>query len=423
MQTRILVLTLSLAANAALAFLLLRTDSTHPKSEYTAAGSSRPASEAGARQPSRADASDPVASAITRAPTGPDLWSQLFSADLDQLATRLKAAGFSFREIRAILLPLAQQRFQQLRTEVMGPQDSAPYWHPTSPHSMPEDPAQRARLSELMYNESKLYRKHFYGSDALAQDADARRQAVHQFGNLPTEKLQRLAQIQQDYQELQHEIYIAAQKRPRGDLTADEKKQLQLLQAEEQRDFQQALTPEEYTEYLYRSSPTAQQLRQQLSLFQPSESEYKTLFALLHPINEQFSQPGYDENTYKARFEAMKNLQPQIEAALGPERYADYKQAAENGNDKVTRLIARLELPLRTVGQINTLREDITTRAEAIRKDPQLSAADRDAQLAGLAQEARIQLSNTLGGPRGFDAYNDMKGDWLRALDPKPATP
>lgn len=418
MQPRILLLTVSLAANAALAFFLTRPVTAHPESGYAA----RPASTA---KPAAHTTSTPAsisasASAAGRANATSDIWSQLYSEDPEEFTARLESAGFSFGEIRAIVLPLAQKKFHQLRAEVMGPQESVPYWRATSPYSMPEDPAQRAKLTELMHNESKFYQRYFNGPDSILHDEDARRRAVHQFGNLPAEKLQRLARIQQDYQELRQELYIGAQKRPRGDLTADDKKQLQLLEAEQQRDLQQALTPEEYTEYLYRSSPTAQQLRYQLSLFRPTEEEYKTLFALQRPIDEQFNHFTADENAHKARAEAMENLQSQIEAALGPDRYADYKQAVENGNDKVTRLVARLELPLRTVGQINTVREDITARAKAIRDDNQLTPAERDLRLSALANEAKTKLSNTLGGQRGYEAYTDIKGDWLRALDPKP---
>jgi hypothetical protein len=46
----------------------------------------------------------------------------------------------------------------------------------------------------------------------------------------------------------------------------------------------------------------------------------------------------------------------------------------------------------------------------------------RDTQLVALATEAKTKLTDTLGGARGYQAYDDLKGDWIRALQPKPTT-
>ncbi|MGC4074096.1 MAG: hypothetical protein QM760_16610 [Nibricoccus sp.] len=353
-----------------------------------------------------------------------NIWSQLYSEDLDRFVSHLRSAGFSFREIRAIISPLAQKRFETMRAEIVGKQEDRPYWRtPDFYFSMPEDPAQRAKLTELMQEESKVYMKHFSRPEAIAEDEEMQQSARRQFGNLPVEKLQQLSKIQFDYQELQSELYMNAQKRPRSELNADERNQLKLLEAELQRDLQQTLTPEEYTEYLYRSSPTANSLRSKLDLFRPTEAEYKALFTLLRPVDEQFSTTEADTKTLESREAALKKLDPQIQAALGPERYADYKQISESGSDQVTRLMARLDLPLSTVGKINVVRDDINKRAKAVRTDKQLTPAERDIQLAALAQEAQTKLTTTLGGTRGYEAYSDVKGDWLRVLQPKPATP
>ncbi len=429
MKPSTLFLSLSLLANLALAAVIIVKPGSSIVSSNSAIAHSTSASsssDSASSTPGTAAATQSAASTSdTKTATGQSVWGQLYSDDVDQFAARLKAAGFSYREIRAIILPLAQKKFQTMRAEVIGPQEARPYWRENSSYySMPDDPAQRAKLMELMQKESKAYQKYFSSADAIADDDQMRQYARNQFGDLPVEKLQQLSKIQSDYQELQSELYMAAQKRPRSELTSEERKQLGLLQSELQKDIQETLTPEQYTEYLYRSSPTANTLRQQLDLFRPTEAEYKALFALQRPIDEQFSsQYGGDENTFKARTEAMKKLEPQIQAALGPDRYADYQQALMNPGDKVARLMVRLDLPLATVGTINAVRDDVTKRAATIRKDSQLTPAQRDAQLTALAQEAQNKLSNTLGGSRGLEAYSDIKGDWLRALQPKPAAP
>jgi hypothetical protein len=112
-------------------------------------------------------------------------------------------------------------------------------------------------------------------------------------------------------------------------------------------------------------------------------------------------------------------LNAQVLAALGPQRGADAQVALQGENNRLARLLIRLDLPISTVNTVNAVRDDLNARATTIRADAQLTAAQRAAQLSALAQEARAKLATTLGGERGFEAYNDLKGDWIRAIQAK----
>lgn len=425
MNSSTLFLSLSLLANLALATALLFPQigsSFTPRDPSARSTSSVQQSDSDTTHPTLSGQSSPGKSTAV-API-PNLWSRLYSADIDQLVSRLKAAGFSYREIRGIVMPMAYKKFETRREEIMKAEQAAPYWRVTDDQFMPDDPTARAELMELMQEQSRIYRKHFNGPEAFAENEDMERYARNRFGDLPIEKLHEISRIQSDYDDLQQETYMAAQKRPNRRLTEEDQTRLKLLKTERDRDIREALTPEQYSDYQLRSSSTAQRLRYQLDLFRPTEAEYKALFALQHPVDEQLARiPLSEHEGSDYHTEARKKLEPQILAALGPERYADYKQATEAGNDKVTRLMARLDLPLGTAGKINTVREDINQRAKAVREDKQLSPAERDLRLSALASEAKTKLSATLGSQRGVDAYVDIRGDWLRALQPKPAKP
>ena len=52
------------------------------------------------------------------------------------------------------------------------------------------------------------------------------------------------------------------------------------------------LTPEEYATYLLRSSSTADNLRSSLQLFQPTEDEFRRIFALQYAFDQQFNATG-----------------------------------------------------------------------------------------------------------------------------------
>jgi hypothetical protein len=70
--------------------------------------------------------------------------------------------------------------------------------------------------------------------------------------------------------------------------------------------------------------------------------------------------------------------------------------------------------------EVRQVQQDLTQRANDIRANTQLTPNDRSAQLNALASQAETQLTAKLGAD-GFEAYSDLKGDWMRALRPKPA--
>jgi hypothetical protein len=57
-------------------------------------------------------------------------------------------------------------------------------------------------------------------------------------------------------------------------------------------------------------------------------------------------------------------------------------------------------------------------RAKDIRASTGLSLEERKTQLAALARQAQTELTTKLGAD-GYEAYTDLKGEWIRALQPK----
>ena len=344
-----------------------------------------------------------------------NLWRELDPDDLWTLAKRLRAAGFPAKAVRQMIWDLNSARGEIARAAIQGKSEETPYWK-TTPY-FPDDPALRAKIREINQQGSKVYMKLMVDPDMLAEDDNTAFFVKSHFGDLPIAKLQKTAKVWVDYMELRDAIYESTRKRGvENTLTPADREKLALLASEEQYDLKQTLSPEEYAEYQFRSSPTAERLRDQLEVFRPTEQEYKTIFELQRSVDEQFKLTSdSDPQNRQAYDDAMKTLGPQLQAALGQERYADYLQAMDQTNNKLKRLVARLDLPLATVGKIIEVQTDISQRAEAIRKDQTLSPADQAERITQLTQEAQTKLTNTLGA-RGFTAYEENKGSWLRAL-------
>src|SRR6185369_556593 len=124
----------------------------------------------------------------------------------------------------------------------------------------------------------------------------------------------------------------------------------------------------------------------------------------------------------KARSEAQKQLNDDIKAALGPDRFADYQRATNFSFRQTSQLVARLELPPETANQVYAVQQDAQTRANTLRRDSTLSPAQRTEQLAALVAEAQGKLTTSLGAS-GLEAYKQYGGQWLQNLVPKPPTP
>jgi hypothetical protein len=407
MKSSAWLLIFSLAANGALvAALTLRTPASRPASVAARADGSSPAAVA-AVSPAHAPAAKvniPVA----------NLWSRLHSDNLDDLKHRLQAAGFPPKHIRMLLSLEIQDRMNAEREALIGKQENIPYWKNQT--RWPTTPEEQKRLLEHYRQARALEYQYVSGPDSLVDDEEARNSARRRFGNLPLGKLQQLTTLQRDAEDLRLQLQAATSNNNAMDREAQRAAQetYQALEKEKMAQVAQLLTPAELEQYELHSDQAAF-LSARLSAFRPTEDEFKLLYALEKSSREAAADKTLTSAQQAARREEQEAV---LLATLGPERADDY-EAVRRGGDQLPSLIARLELPLSTIGAINTVRTDINQRAQAIAKDPQLTAAQRNSQLVSLAAEANEKLTATLGSKRGYDAYMEMKGDWVRELQTK----
>lgn len=406
MNPSVLLLLVSLAANGALvAALVFRAAPPSP-----AANGAAPAPRALA---AAGPASTRPAPAGANVP-GTTVWSRLRTDNLDELNRRLRAAGFPPREVRMIMARMIEERTSAERSALVGKPEDTPYWKSTGNATNPE--LQR-RMTEIHRESGALYYKYVSGPDSLVDDEDARIAARRRFGNLPLEKLQQLTALEHDASDLQ----MQASNNMAGPMSNEARQAARetylALEREKMAQIAKVLSPAELEQYELRSNQAAG-LASRLTAFRPTEEEFKVIYALEKASREASAETamGIPVPGPALRGDQREAYEAQIVAALGPERAADYLELGKAGSDMLPLLIARLELPLSTLGTINAVRSDINRRASAVLEDRSLTAGQREAQLAALAQEADEKLSATLGSKRGYDAYLDMKGDWVRAI-------
>ena len=335
-------------------------------------------------------------------------WAAIDTQDIDELARRLKAAGFTPQEVRTILDRRINQLFSSSPTG--GAAKPAPYWRPAFRVADASAEEQRKQLAERM----RLYRKYLNRFEDIADDPEQLAGAKRMWGDLSVAKLQAIAAVDADYRELI--IKQLAERNLRPGEESNEAGALRLLEQERLADIAKVLTPEEFAAFDLRASPLGSNLRFQLETFKPTEEEYKAIFA----INRAYEDRLYDRQlSSDARKALTAEITAKVSAVLGADRALDYDAAAnQNSRDQTAGLVSRLGLPARVAAEVRQVQQDLTQRAKDLRSNPGLSSNERNAQLAALARQAESQLTTKLGA-NGYEAYNDLKGDWIRALQPQ----
>jgi hypothetical protein len=401
MKTLPLVIAASLAANAALLVLLF----------------TRPA-ESTAALPSLNSQPSPLNSSPSPSPSlapDPQLWARLDpgATDFPSLIARLQSAGFPPKVIRAIVAARIRADFAARRRAIFPEQGTAPFWQ----HDQPADPKVRTALRDLRREETTLVNQLFGGPDSdqtLFMSVFERRN----YGDLPAEKVSRLAAVKRDYDEMRSEIYEAASG---GTQLPEDRAKLALLEKEQRADFAQFLTPQELADYELRTSRTATQMRYNLTAFAPNEAEFRAIFALQKAFDDKFDpfSPGRTQDEIRTRGEEQKKTADQIKATLGPERGAEYERAIDYSYRQASLIAERLNLPKTSAADVWQIQKDTEQRTRELYTDRTLAPEARTARQAALLQEANAKVTTALG-ERGSALYKQSVGYWLQPPQPRP---
>jgi hypothetical protein len=352
MKPATLLLTASLVANIAfLAYVATRTteSGTHASTPHT-----HPATATPSRSPA------PAATTATSTPTSPN-------------ATRELALGRAFARY--------QEKLRAARTA--GATDDSRWWRTrTSSGSREAELINRRELTDALIAA--------FGDDLGLGGADS-----NQLAFLSPTKRAALRNITQDYDEMMAKFGAG------GVLLASDKEKLKLLRTERDRDIAALLTPAELVDYELRTSPSAATLRTRYGDAIASEDEFKKLYALQKSFEEKFPADTFtgrvSMESMRARADAQLQLQNDLRAAVGDERYAALRRASDPELRTLDGLVTRLSLPANTTDRIATYRETYAAESQRINADTSLSILDRRAQLQTLGTKAKTELTTTLG--------------------------
>ncbi|ATC64149.1 hypothetical protein CMV30_09380 [Nibricoccus aquaticus] len=338
----------------------------------------------------------------------PDTWALITSGAPDS-AAKLRELGLPDSVIRSLIRYQVELRYRD-RENALRVADDGNFWKRDYGNFWRSaDPLKALDLRREKAAEMKTLLAGLAEPDKPGNDPRS--------GFLPTTKAEQVRLIREDYEALRQPLQSYD-----GITLPEDSEKLAFLEKQERADLAEALTPEELTAYDLRNSRTAQQLRYQLAAFDATEDEYKTIFALRQAYDEKYTpQTGSTviySNTQGPQ-KARDELNAQLKASLGDDRYAAYERAQDYEFRTLASLTKRLDLPPEKAVEAHALKTELEKKLRAFRPVPGTPANEqRAAYLAGLAKEAETSFTAILG-EKGYATYKDY-GQIFRRLEPPP---
>jgi len=343
-------------------------------------------------------------------------WGSVESDDYRQYIANLREIGCPEETIRDIIIADVNKLYAgRLAALYPSPQDFK--WWQTDDRSNRDERRDRERKRRDLNEEKRALVKELLGVDLETEmarwegrpDDDAWRT-----GFLSAEKQQAVQALQEKFREMERSLFNELREN-RG--SPESRAKMLALRSQREAELAQILGPQDFQEYQLRNSNTAREMRDSLGSFSPSEEEFKKIFELRENFNSQYGfGRGGDDAAREQRRAAEQQLDQQLQATLGPERYAEYKLTQDDRYREIYEFTSRLNLPKETAQSVYDIRQAVEQQRQQVVNNQGMSAEERAATLAQMAQVTRETLAQTMP-QQAYDQY--LRSDdarWLTRL-------
>jgi hypothetical protein len=180
------------------------------------------------------------------------------------------------------------------------------------------------------------------------------------------------------------------------------------------------LTPEQKTEYDLRKSPTAANMRLQMDGFDPSEDEFRDIFAARKSFDDEHGVvPGSSISPADAEVRqlAEQEMNDQLHSLLGDDRYQDYMRQTDYDYKSIHKITQRQGLGENISAQVYQMKGGAEELAREIRMNTGLSIEERQMQLGQIRSETSRSIESMLGGQGAAALQNQAGGrNWLNNI-------
>lgn len=412
------ILVISVLLNGILGYLV----ATGPSRKETGSRSELPGSTQTAsnvsqvldmRQEASATADDPDPAETQTADGKVFNWEVIESDDYMTYIDNLRRIGCPEETIKDIIKADVEKLFQQRRQEFDRSLPPTEYWKSNGlgiGYSMEQLEEMKSLEAEKQEVLKQLLGDNYQPSSAnllsqLMQDPSAIfRRSV---GFLPESKqsavLEAYMGMQEDMINLQADMQSGAM-----DMSAFSeitKKRDNLLAS--------ILTPEEKFEVDLRLSENAQSLKFTLGSMDPTESEFRDIFALQQKIYNEYDvdiySNGADRESMNLRTKADSELNNQIKELLGDKRYAEYERGKDFNYQQISQIGKSAGLESQVVVEAYDIQKSAESAMNQLNSQYDLTSESRAVAAQQILDETNKALQQTMGN-EAWEKYKKSHG-------------
>lgn len=218
-------------------------------------------------------------------------------------------------------------------------------------------------------------------------------------GALPIERHARLIKICEDYvvRLKAYQVACLAEGRP-SDIIEEIK-----IRDEMRSQARQLLTVREHEEFLMHNSGHAFTLRSELRLFDPTEEEFRKIFATLDPHKVRMQQRCGIERALSPRQLAdyQKNCELAVQEVLPPERFKRYQMSRDPSYQQAFNVAASQKLEERAAMRLYQAYREQAVQRQKITEDIAIPPEEKDRLFQSIKQESERLLSELVAEKAG----------------------
>jgi hypothetical protein len=414
----VLLLALNLSAFAAILCFFLQTKIAAPiltgPMERVADAAAKPGRFQGR-------SSDGPATALPPASTNHFHWGQLESEDYKTYIARLRAIGCPEQTIRDLIIADLDKLLAPEIRAAYGRRPELKYWHPeeeemlndVNPREVYErerqiDQRKREIIRELVNADLVQERMKTSGQE----DYYERRLAF-----LPDQKRSMVREVLEKFDEAERIIREKEKEGvEEGAVGIVNRVQLKQLRQQRAAEIEHLLTSQEKQQYELWASPVANEVRHATYGMNATEQEFLGILQARKAFEEAWG--GRDAEILDAgerdqMQQARAASEAQIRAALGDERYAEYRRAQDDDYHLLSALVTRYKLPREKAAEAYSYKSVALSYREQVQNDAHLTLPQKEEALKAIAEESRNAVRGVLG-PKAFSHYvRTGQGRWL----------
>jgi len=406
------LLAVSLVVNLALAATIAWMAKRHPTRSAETQAAETPTAVAPKTKPAMLDVASPAA------PEKSFDWRMVESEDYRKYIANLRAIGCPEETIRDIIIADVNKLFASRKQALKTSTNKFEFWKAGNIFVDAMDPDRIEKAQELAREKRALLKELLGVAPEEKPDLLA---GFDPFGSmldfLPAAKQTEVMEL---FQKLQARMMKSFNG---GTPDAEDLKLIQKSQKEMEAELAKILTPQELEDYQLRMSQTAMMMRMQLTSFEPTEQEFRQIFAQKKKFDDEFNPMGLGTGSLdKAEREKMnaakQEMDSQLKSILGDARYVEYVRAQDWAYQGIYRVTERQGLPKDAAVKVYDMKRIAEEQARKIRQDQALTKEQRTAALHGIRAETENSIKAVFGD-KGFESYQKQPGAyWLKNISP-----